>query len=229
MEEPRRFYEILRDAMDARDYNCEKLASTTGVAEQFIRALVGNEPHNVPPSTYARGYINKIAKTLDVKQEELWEPYVREYHPKSSGALDLMPQNRFAIAAIDKRVFVGVTIGILLVIYATTNFNRLRGIPRLTMVNPQESLATSKEPSIVIKGALENPNDALTINENGVAVGSDGFFEHEAALDPGANIFVITAKRFLGRETSGTIQINYDPPEPTASPPPRATSTVRSL
>lgn len=229
MEEPKRFNDLLRDAMDAHDFNSEKLAATTGVSEQFIRALVENTPHNVPPSTYARGYMNKIAKAIDIKPEELWEAYVQEYHPKSSGALDLMPQNRFALAAVDKRWLILGIIGLVVAIYIATNLNRLRGIPHLVITAPQETATTVKIASIIIKGALENPNDALAINSNGIAVGTDGFFEHEFALDPGINIFVVTVKRFLGRETSETIQVNYEPPEPIAPPPLRATSTPRSI
>lgn len=231
MEEPKRFSDILRDAMDARDFNSEKLAAATGVSEQFIRALIENTPHNVPPSTYARGYVNKIAKTLDAKPEELWGAYAREYNPKSSGALDLLPQNRFALTAIDKRWLVGGVVGIIVVVYIATNLNRLQGVPRLTITNPIEPSATSQAPSIVIKGMVENSADTLTINDVGVVIPNDGFFEHEFILDPGVNMFVVTAKRFLGKSISETLQVNYEPPEPSASPPPRktATSTLRSL
>ena len=228
MEEPKRLSDLLRDAMDARGCNREKLAATTGVAEQFILALVDNTTHNAPPSTYARGYVNKIAKAIDVKPEELWGAYMREYNPRSSGALDLMPQNRFAIANVNKRLIIGVTIGALVAIYLAANSNRLMGVPQLTITAPKEETTTSNVAATTIKGVLENTKDTLTVNDVGVAVENDGFFEHELQLDPGINIVVVAAKRFLGRTTTATLQINYKPPEPTTSPPTHATSTSRS-
>ncbi len=229
MEEPKRLSDILHDAMNAHDFTVEKLASTTGVSEQWIRALANNEPHVVPPSTYARGYINKMARALDVRPEELWTAYEREYQPKHSGAADLMPQNRFAITGTNKKLIAGIVIGAIICVYTLASLNRLIGAPHLTLTSPKETVVTSQASAIIVKGVVQNPKDTLTVNDVGIAVDKDGFFEHEFALDPGTNTFVIVAKRFLGRTASETIQVNYEPVEPTASPPPRATSTPRSM
>lgn len=212
---------MLAEHLEQKGYSTEKLASITGVPERFVTTLLSGEYKSLPAAPYLRGYIRKIAQVLEIDPNETWRLYEKENAPHSSGNKDFLPRNRFAIQHLNKRNLALAIVGGFLLLYAAINAGRLIGKPELTIDEPTASEISSAIPSIIIRGALGNPKDLLTINNASVHIDDSGKFSREFSLDLGANTFEIVAKRFLGRETRVTRQVTYIPPTSSspATPP----------
>lgn len=216
MNEPRLFKDILKDAMEAQQCTIQKLAELTGVAEIFIKTILLDSSHDVPPLPYARGYILKITKTLELDEKELWDAYLREFTPRGSGLNDIMPKNRFAIERMNIKRLILISIGVIILGYIILISDRLVGAPQLTITKPITRTMVTAIPIIVVQGSVGNNKDIVLINEVAIAVNDAGDFEKKLTLDHGVNTLIIKAKRLLGREVVQTFTVIYEP----APPPP---------
>ena len=204
--------EILREEMHARNYTIGKLARETAVPERYLDAIFEGRTDSLPPAPYVRGYLIKIAPLLGLDGGNLWNIFMRESAPKSSGPLDRMPANRFAIERVGKKWIVLGAIIFLLIAYFGINANRLLGKPDLSITNPSvETLVTTTD-TITLMGRTDAENE-VTVGGEQVNVDPTGKFEKEYTLQKGVNVIEIIAKKFLGRETKIIKQVIYQPAE----------------
>lgn len=216
MDQPKLLKEALSEALEQKGMNREKLAASTGVPDRFIEALTDGETTELPSAPYVRGYLKKIGTALELDADELWRMHERESAPKQSGAADLLPKNRFAIAPTNKLIVGAIVLGVAALLYAALGSGRLIGTPRLSVTNPSDETSTATLASIAIEGTLGNANDTLTINGEAVYVDESGAFKKTFPLEAGLNNFDITAKRFLGKTVTVTRRVVYTP-EPATS------------
>jgi len=203
--------ETLHEQMESRSITIPKLAGLTNVPDRFITAIIEGNPNKLPAPPYVRGYLSKIASTLNLDGEVLWELYTKEYTLLRSGAGDTLPINRFAVKAISKTKIVLAVLGIALIVYLGFQAKNLLGVPPLTISNPASSETFyTNQSSIVVSGSM-NPRDKLFINGENVVPKQDGSFEKEVALDPNLNTVEFKISRFLGREKIERRQILYQP------------------
>lgn len=211
MDQPKLLKEALSEALEQKGMNREKLAQATGVPDRFIEALTDGETTELPAAPYVRGYLKKIGTALELDADELWRMHERESAPKQSGAADLLPKNRFAIAPTNKLIVGAIVLGIAALLYAALGTGKLVGMPRLSATNPASETSTAIAPSATIEGTLGNADDTLTINGEAVYVDENGAFKKTFPLEAGLNNFDITAKRFLGKTVTVTRQVVYAP------------------
>ena len=212
MEEPRLFKDILAESLETSEISVDKLVSATGVPERFIMALIEGNYQSLPAAPYTKGYIKKVAEVLGAEAVDLWSAFERESRPMRSGPADALPRNRFLLGAnLNNRKLIIYLAIVALVIYAGINTKRLLGVPGLTIASPAEAVTRGVEGLALIRGRVENPKDIVSINGVAVYVDEFGEFQKEFALEPGANTFDITAKRFLGRAKLESRQIIYEP------------------
>ncbi len=202
---------LLGEALELRNVNHEKLAQITGISERYIWAIQNGEFDKLPSSPYVRGYIKKIAETLRLNHDEIWELYKKELARKTSGKYDTLPENRFAIRQLSRKQLFSLALGALFVLYLLFNISRLLGKPDLQVTQPQQAILTTLENHIVLAGTLTQ-QDKLTINGEEVFVSADNTFSKDFPLQPGLNVIELKAQRFLGRETIETKQVLYQPP-----------------
>jgi len=210
--EEKNFNIILKEQIELKSLTVQKLASLTGIHERYIEALVEGEAKKLPPSPYVRGYVVKLAGFLNLDGEEFWSLYCKEYEPVSSGANDILPSNRFAIKTISRgKIFVYAVFALLLV-YGVTQFNHFAGVPEISIKNPESTaLLIVTQENFVVSGILKNPKDKLFVNDENIVPDNNGSFSKEISLQPGINYVAFRASRFLGKETSVTRQILYQP------------------
>jgi len=155
----------------------------------------------------------KIADILNINSNLLWRTYKKENLFKISGAEDKLPVNRFAIRPFNKKK---LAIGIVIIFIATVliwklnDFLGILGTPSLKINAPAADNLIVNAPSIKIEGEAV-AKDKLIINNEEVAVGSDGHFEKEFTLQPGINTIEFKVKRFLGKEIKIVRQVIYQP------------------
>lgn len=201
---------LLSEALELRNVNHEKLAQITGISERYIWAIQNLEVEKLPPSPYVRGYIKKIAEVLRLNHDEIWDLYRKELSHKTSGKYDTLPENRFAIRQLSRKQIFALTLGIIFAFYLLFNISRLLGKPNLEISWPGQSVTATSENRIILTGTLDQ-RDKLTINGEEVFIGADGAFTKELLLQLGLNVIEFKAQRFLGRETSETRQVLYQP------------------
>lgn len=211
MEEPKTLKDILQDGINQAELSINQLAELSGIPERFINAFLG-ETTTLPAAPYIRGYLVKISKILNLNSTEIWQVYERENKPRSSGAFDKLPLNRFSNKkTVSKKTIIGILVGIFILSYIGFNAQRFWSAPIITFNNPEDALITTSEPSIILRGAIKNTGDSIFINEVPVYINELGEFQKEFSLDIGVNTFEVVAKRFLGRETRVMRQVVYEP------------------
>lgn len=160
----------------------------------------------------------KIGQVLDLDGQNLWKLYHAELDLKHSGPLDKLPENRYALRHMDRRLVIGLVALILLALYVGMNARRFLGQPELTLTNPATETATVSNEFINLEGRI-NPRDKLLVNDKELTPNGDGNFEMPYRLEPGLNTITVTVRRILGRETRLVRQVIYEPPpEPNIEP-----------
>lgn len=194
-----KFSELFNDLLKTKGVSENKLAEMSGVPLRFLNAL-GNENYNrLPPATYIRGYLFKIAEVLNIDGSELWENFRQENENiKKSGADDKLPSNRFEIKKINQKMILAGTIIAILGVYLIFRSDDLTGRPSIYLTAPliDEIVAA---PLIIVKGSVKS-TDTLKINDENVYVDSNGDFQKEIIVQPGINNLQFKLKKFLGKE-----------------------------
>ncbi|MEK7612026.1 MAG: helix-turn-helix domain-containing protein [Patescibacteria group bacterium] len=207
------FQEKLKEHIDAKNISHEKLAELSGVSLRHIEAILIGESRKLPPAPYIRGYLLKMANVLNANGDELWSIYEREMKEsliQTSGAADRLPHNRFALKRLNSSVIIGTLIAIVVLAYGAANVDRFLGKPSLVIQNPGSETLVTTANVILITGSID-PKDALVIDGEPQTTDTKGNFSKSYNLDEGLNRITFTARRLLGRETTITRQIIYQP------------------
>lgn len=205
------FSSLLHDALAASGLTFERLHQMTEVPERYLEQLLNGNYDKLPAAPYARGYLMRLAQTLNLSGDELWELYKREMkEPRSSGKSDTMPRNRFAITYVKKSWLFGGIALVALLIYLGIHASTLIGAPHLTLTSPAEGTPVTSEATLIFTGAID-PGDRLTINGEEISVGKSGEFSHTYSLEEGVNTFEIMVARLLGRKTMVIRNVIYEP------------------
>ena len=204
MPELKSLKEILKEEMRSKNMTVAKIAEATGIAPMYVQALVDSNLDQLPAAPYVRGYLEKIAEVLGIDFTVVWRYYAKETDMKRSGDRDELPGNRFAARPIRKALTLWILVGVIALIILVPVITNFLGKPTLDIIQPSQNTTIVASSEYTIQGKLENPNDRVFINGTELSVTADGHFQTQQVLDPGANSFAITAKRFLG----GTSQID---------------------
>ena len=197
--------------MQVKGMTVMKLRQQTGIAERYLSAFLEDEPAKLPAAPYARGYLLRIAAVLDLDGNALWEMYRTSTDIKSSGPEDRMPENRFALRRLNRKLIFGVAFGTLAVIYLVSNANRLLGRPSLTLTSPGPDTSVTTASIVMVSGTIE-PGNIVSVGGEEVSAESNGEFETQYRLEPGLNrITVSTENPIIGRKNEITRQVIYEP------------------
>ncbi len=196
--------DILKEEMRAKGLNAQKLSELTDIAPHYIKALLENDFSNLPAAPYVRGYLDTIARILEIDSEPLWHEYRKESEIKRSGESDKLPSNRYAPKPFNKMALV-ITLAVLVVIaFLIPKIADFLGRPSIEIISPPSDMYQAQQDTFILSGKISNPQDKLLVNDSEVVVNPDGSFEKQVSLNSGCNnnVFEFTAKRFLGFSTS---------------------------
>lgn len=211
MEPQRDLKTLITDSLAIRNLNQEKLSQLTGIPTHYLQAIENHDLSKLPASPYVRGYLKKIAQALHLNQDELWKMYEQELAVKSSGPLDKLPSNRFAIKPINKKYWLIAVFLLIIATYVGFQMRTFFGDPFLDIAQPHEQTTSSTEPSIILSGRIDS-KDKLLINGVETLTDNQGAFETAYNLQPGLNTIEFKVKRLLGKETIINRQVLYQPP-----------------
>ncbi|MFA6494828.1 MAG: helix-turn-helix domain-containing protein [Candidatus Paceibacterota bacterium] len=217
--------ETLKDALRSKGISAHKLAELTDITPHYIQALIETDADNLPPAPYVRGYLGKIAEVLDADPEALWHQYKHDERLDRSGEKDLLPSNRFAHTAPNKKA-IGITIiALIVLVYLVPKIASFLGRPSVIITNPTADDQIVYASDFFIRGQIDNPQDKVLINAEEVVVNPDGTFEKKVSLQDGSNTYTIVTHRFLGRDTTIVRTIRLATSSQTAQPIPTSTIT----
>ncbi len=205
MNEKKTLQELLKELIAARGLSVDKLAASSNIPSRFIKLLTEGKYKELPSKPYIRGYLIKIASILEIEPEVLIESYNSSVELPSSGKMDKLPTNRFALKPVNRGLVVAAIIIVVIGGIVIFRFNDIIGKPTLQL-NSLPSI--TQDPTIPVSGVVK-PGDSVTLNGEAIYPLSDGTFEKDVLLSPGLNTLQFSVKRFLGRETDVTEQILY--------------------
>ena len=212
MDENHNLSSILIGAMRAKGLTTEKLSQQTGISERFITPLLEEDLNKLPALPYAHGYVLKIAETLDLDWKEIWETYFRDNELlKSSGSKDRLPENRFALSWLNKKVLL-----LAIIILAVASYFFIRSFfifdisREINIEGLKDDVVVVSESIFKIKGRV-NRDFGLTINQSRIYPDTSGSFEETIKLDPGLNTVTIILEGLLGKKEKIIKQILYEP------------------
>lgn len=220
------FEQFFAEKIKERGVSLKKLAEITGIAPAHIESLLRGDYDNMPSSPYFHGYLTHLGAVLDFDGEEWWLKLKKEGVIKNSGEFDTMPRNRFLKQSPPKYLW-WIGAGVLVLIYLAFQAPRIFGKPTLTVISPSGNPYVTTSSTFTLSGTVRGADSLSLVGANGqqepIIIGPDGSWQKGVLLGDGPNPFEISAKKFLGGETTVTEQIFYQSPGSTTS-----TSTIIS-
>ncbi|MBI2033603.1 MAG: helix-turn-helix domain-containing protein [Candidatus Liptonbacteria bacterium] len=217
MPENINFQDFFNSKIRERGLTLKKLSELSGITLKYLEYLSAGNFEALPSAPYFRGYLEKLGRILDFDDAEWWQNIKEEEVVKTSGTLDQLPKNRFALSSPVKFIWPAIIL-ILVVFYFGARFSKIFGQPRVSIAYPTEAFTNIASQKIVVRGELKD-GDKLVINGEVVVLEDDGSWEKNILLEPGLNTILITAKKFLGREIRIIRQVLYKPGEVSPIPP----------
>lgn len=203
----------------------------TKVAMKHLQALERGEYHRLPEAVYVRGFLTRYAVYLGLKPESVLSDYDSEYacyqqvrHVRTSrqgapeeGLLrphvsdDWLKQRKQWY--ITPEVLWGSALSsfaILVLGYIWFQVTSFAAAPPLDVTTPGSALRVSVD-QVDVSGVTD-PTAKLKINDQPVAVSSDGHFQQQIRLMDGVNTIEVSATNKADKETTKTIQLLADIP-----------------
>lgn len=210
MEPEISFEQFFATKIKERGISLKKLADVTGIAPMHIESLLRGDFDAMPSAPYFRGYLLRLGEELGFDGEEWWRRIRKDGLTKNSGAADVLPRNRFMKEAPPKYLW-AIAVAALIVIYFAFQAPRILGKPTLTVNFPSSNPYATSSSTITISGTVVNADAVYLNGTQEIAVNPDGSWQQTVLLGAGPNPFEISAKKFLGGETSLTETILYEP------------------
>jgi transcriptional regulator with XRE-family HTH domain len=227
------FEQFFVEKIKERGVSLKKLAEMTGIAPAHIESLLRGDYDSMPSAPYFHGYLIHLGAVLDFDGEEWWVKLKKEGVIKNSGELDTLPRNRFIKQAPPKYLW-WIGAGIIVLIYLAFQAPRIFGKPTLVVSVPNANPYVTASSTLTLSGTVTGADSLSLVGADGenepIIVAADGSWQKSVLLGVGPNLFQISAKKFLGGETSVTEQIFYQPAGSATSTtgtqaPPSAAST----
>lgn len=193
--------EILKSARLKKNLNLEEVEKTIKIRAKFLSALEENNFSNLPPGTFAKGFIKNYAVFLGISPNEALAFYRRQVIEEKLAPAS--PKNNFNhITITPKKFAILCTILFLIIffIYLIVSYLQFAGSPFLKINTPNNNIVTNND-TIEIAGKT-NPGTILTINNQVVATNESGNFSVNIPLEPGLNTLTITSKNKFDRKTT---------------------------
>ncbi len=195
--------EFLKEKRMTKNLTLERLSDLTKIQVYHLKALEDGKIDDLPPLVYRDGIFKRIAKFLEVSEDEILKLYKKESRPAdeniyASKAILQKKDFYFILTPKNFAVFFGAILLIFLSTYLWYQFNFLVGPPTLA-IEPKEDLVIKNE-ILQIRGKTDSGVN-LTVNGESVYVSSDGNFEKSVQLAAGINVIEVNAVNSYGKIT----------------------------
>lgn len=186
--------EVLSETRLSHHISIEQLAKKTRIRAEYLQALESNQFEKLPAATFVKGYIKAYAQIFGFESEPLLALLRRDFKESVKGRLvpreflkPIMKKQRFMVPIT---VLMVVLVGLFLSLmgYVSIQWFNLQKPPFLEITEPADKAQVAARVSIVGK---TNPEALVTVNEQPVALQTNGNFSTELVL-PTEGITTIT-------------------------------------
>ena len=193
--------ELLASKRQAVGLSLSQLSRRTTIAERYLTAIELEDWTSLPGEVYIKNFLRRYALEVGLDPVRVEKKYQQSEKNISSGSIHSLqktlplPASQFIILPKFIRNFFIVILLFLLVGYIGWQTKSYFMPPQLSIFYPTDNLITT-DANIVLSGATD-PEIEIMINDVLVPV-NNGQFEEELDLQPGVNIFKITATKKNG-------------------------------
>ncbi len=200
----------LHDARINKSISLDEIASATKIRPRFLTAIERGEFDKLPSSAYARGFVTNYASYLGLSQKEILALFRREFDEKKP--IKVLPESMTTNTSFSiNRIHIQQSFIILAIIlltlagYLAFQYRSFFVPPQLNIITPKVNTLSTN--NITISGQTD-PYATVYINNETVALNSDGKFSKNLALFPGQSTISIKARNRFGRETEIEKKVN---------------------
>jgi len=203
----------LKSVRKKKKVTLEQAEHITHIRVKYLEALEKGDLNAFPSRIYALGYARRYGEFLGFDIEKIEEDFKQEFgstnifssnthRPKVSLPKFIITPRLIAIIAIILAV-VGI------ISYVGVSVSRISQPPPIEITAPKEDTVATQP--VLISGKTQD-TAVVEINGQLVTVDDNGNFTQKVELNIGVNIFEITAKSRLGRQSQKIKKILYNPP-----------------
>jgi cytoskeletal protein RodZ len=202
----------LRAARLKKKLPLEKAEEETKIRLKYLEAIEADNWRGLPSRVYTLGFVRRYSEYLGLDPEaaldEFKQTYGRPYRPSFS--LKVNRNRFFNNFVLTPRVLISTAVvllvlGALLYIgFSVVSFSKP---PVIDIIAPQDTTVTQSD--LQIEGKTLS-SAIVEINNQPVNVGDDGSFVQKVQLTPGVNVFDVTAKNRVGKQSEKVIKILFE-------------------
>ena len=216
----------LKTARKKKEVDFEEAEADTKIAMKYLSALEHSKFDQLPADVYVYGFLNRYADYLGLKKDEIVKIYQNEKNvfdsvknikirkhsdQENKNLLKPKPDEKLLKTPkffITPELAIGFFVTIIVVGLLGYIWFQVKGFaaaPPLEVKNPDAEIVVSLE-KINITGKTDI-TASLSINNQAVAVDTEGNFSEEVQLSKGVNSIEIVARNKANKETKKTIQV----------------------
>ncbi len=196
-----KFGEVLNFARTKRHISLNKAAKDLKIKVEHLKALEDQSWHDLPDSTFVKGFITSYAAYLSLEPQKLLALYRREFderqYPKKSYPKDTKSRLYLTPSRLLNIVFVLAIIAF--VAYLTVQYSSIFAAPKVNIVSPKED-ETVLVPAVMVTGTTEK-DTTVSVNGQFVPIDENGNFSYQYSLKEGKNAIEIIAAKRLSPKT----------------------------
>jgi len=198
----------LRQAREQKGITLEKVSQDLKIVKSLLIAIEKDQYQDLPPPVYLKGIIVQYSRYLRLDENTILNLYHKSNGRNiSSGAKDILPQNRFHLyhspiiqfLIIAFRRLLKFTFLIFIVGYCLFEILQFILPAQIILYYPPPNFNTS-DPNLIISGKVIR-GKILYFQDQEITFDRQGLFQASLNLNPGQNTINLKAINALGRET----------------------------
>jgi cytoskeletal protein RodZ len=187
-----------------RKQSLEEVAHEIRIKASFLAAIERGEYNKLPSPAYAHGFVRNYATYLGLSRAEFTALFKREFDEKRAYKVlpdSMVKTKEFPLQRMRIQQSLVLFVVILLLAIGILFFQYRAAFlpPSLDVISPKADSTTSQD--ITVTGKADS-NATVTINDQPVAVGTDGQFSKRIILFPGHATISVKATNRFGKESA---------------------------
>ncbi len=194
----------LKRARLRKKYSLEFVESKTKIRAKYISAIESDSFDKLPNTVYVKGFLKTYATFLNINQNDILDHFYRENLLEEEN-LSEISRNRFKkpkiIISSKTLIISGATLLILgFILFLIFQITGFISPPSLEVYKPlKDGQVSGRE--VIFQGKTD-PAAEIFINDQAVAINSQGDFTEELFLKEGTNIVSVKAVNKAGKEVT---------------------------
>lgn len=202
----------LKSARKKKKLTLETAEESTKVRAKYLQAIENDDWREFPSRIYVLGFVRRYADFLGLDSEKILQEFKAEFGRAWNDLRGKSATKKFAQNFVITPKLIIATIVIIavlaVILYVAISINQFSRPPGISIITPKEEIVTDK--NTLIEGKTLG-TAIVEINSQTVNVSDSGEFSQKVDLTEGLNIFEISAKNRIGKESRKTLKVIYQP------------------